>query len=94
MIDEHGLTEKDRPLQLAATMIEVFRERYDCSEVEMDFVVKTSLAVLFKCWDAREDPPKVKREASEARTIVLAAVGRISGVIAGIAAARDGRTVN
>ena len=23
MIDEHGLTEKDRPLQLAATMIEV-----------------------------------------------------------------------
>ena len=60
MIDRNNLSEHDRALQLASTMVEVMRERHGFSETEMNFVAKVAMQVLIKAWDSRREPPVVR----------------------------------
>ena len=84
MSDETELPANARGLQLAATMVEVFRERYECDDREMDFVLALALRV------------NLLMEAGnpEAARIVMDAVGRLSAALSQIDAVRAAKTAH
>lgn len=72
------LDPNERTLALAATMVEVFRERYGCSDAEMDRVLAIALAVNLRAW----------ADDGEAGRIVLEAMGRLSAAVSQVDAVR------
>ena len=79
MIDEHGLSERERAFMIACLMIETMRERYRLSDKEMDYVLSIALQVEQHALAGNKD----------ARQIVMEATDKLSGVVAQMARARD-----
>ena len=78
MSEELELSESERGLQLAATMVETMRERYDLSADEMNHVLSIAAEVNRRAWEGD----------TEAARIVLDAVGEIAAGVSAIAAGR------
>ena len=84
MIDEKGLSTGTRTAFLAALLVENMRRRFNVSDADMDELAAGALGMLVHC-EAR-NPVAVK--------MLQEAHGRLWKAVAGVDAARDGRTVN
>ena len=81
---DRELTENERALQLAATMVATMRERYKLSADEMNLALSIAMEVNRRAWEGD----------TEAARIVLDAVGEIAAGVSAIAARRGVKTAH
>ena len=82
MIDMDGLTAEHRCVFLGGLLIENMRRHANISDADMDALVAGALQILLLADGGNETARKLTREATE----------RLWKIVAGVDAARDGKT--